>query len=572
MAFASLIRAIAVMFLVVLGCGPAATPRTTDAPPASTGRPGRTLVTAIRVEPTTLASRLGQGGGATLSTTRRMFNAYLVLFDQRGNAQPYLAAELPQLNGPSWTVFPDGRMETTYKLRPNLVWHDGTPLTAEDFVFAWRVYASPALGVASAPPTSLMDGVVAPDPLTVTIRWNGQHAGAGVLTEQFPPLPRHLLESPFETVATDAFAAHPYWTTQFVGAGPFRVDRWEPGAYIEASAFSRHVLGAPKIERVRLIFISDSNTALANLLAGEVHYAPEDSAIRFQQALTVEREWAPVNGGSILIKPDLWRSTFVQFHPERLATPGLVDVRVRKALALTMDKEGLNQALFEGQGQEIMADVPFIPKTTGYYAAIEPAVTKYPFDPSRAQTLLTGAGYTRAADGVWASPTAGRLSFGLLTGATSQNETEMSILAAGWRQVGFEVQESVMPAAQAQDGQARSMFPGLSIISIPLGEATLATTGTVGISAPENRWTGRNRGSWSNPEFDRFADTFTRTLDQQERVQAVAQMVRIFSEELPNISMYFNPTPTVHVAALKGPQAVDPAADISWNIHEWEFQ
>ena len=129
-----------------------------------------------------------------------------------------------------------------------------------------------------------------------------------------------------------------------------------------------------------------------------------------------------------------------------------------------------------------------------------------------------------------------------------------------------------MPAAQAQDGQARSSFPGLSTISFPLGEETLAAASTAGTPRPENRWTGRNRGSWSNLEFDRFADTFTTTLDQQQRVQQIGQMVRIFSEELPGFPLYFNPTPIVHVAALRGPQNVDPAADIAWNVHEWEFR
>ena len=575
MHFAALTRSAVLLTLLVAACAPASAPRTSEAPQAGAGeaapsQPARTLVTAIRVEPETLASRLGQGGGATLTTTRRLFNAHLVLIDQRGEPQPYLAAALPQLNTDTWRVFPDGRMETTYKLKPNLVWHDGSPLTADDFVFAWRVYTSPALGVAASPPYNLMDEAVAPDPLTLTIRWKDQYAAAGALWERFPPLPRHLLESTFQTATPDAFSAHPYWTTQFVNAGPFRLDRWEPGAFIEASAFDRHVLGAPKIERVRLVFISDSNTALANLLAGEVHFAPEDSSMRFQQALTLQREWAPRNGGSFLIKPDLWRSTFFQFHPERLGTPGLTDVRVRRALAHTMDREGINQALFEGEG--VMADVPFVPKTVGYFAAIDAVVARYPFDPNRAQMLLTQAGYTRGGDGVWASPSAGRLSFDLLTGATSQNEAEMAIVASGWRQVGFEVRESVMPAAQAQDGMARSMFPGLSIISIPLGEDVLAQAGTAGISGPENRWNGRNRGSWSNPEFDRFADVFNRTLDQPQRVQAVAQMVRIFSEDLPNISMYFNPTPVVFVSALRGPQDVDPTADVAWNIHQWEFR
>lgn len=576
MHFESFARNLALTVLMTVACAPAAAPRGAEAPasgaaaPVATGQPSRTLVAAIRVEPVSLASRLGLSGGATLTTTRRLFNAYLVIFDQRGEPQPYLAAESPRVNSESWRVFDDGRMETTYRLKPNLVWHDSTPITADDFVFGWRVYASPELGTANSPPTSLIDEVVAAGPSTVTIRWKRPYAQAGVLTQEFPPLPRHVLGTAFESGVPDTFAGHSYWTREFVGAGPFRVERWEPGAYIESVAFDRHVLGAPKISRLRLIFISDQNAALASLLAGDVHFVPEDGAIRFQQALTLQREWGPRNGGNVLIKPDLFRATWVQFRPEVLTTPGLLDVRVRKALALTIDKQGINEGLFEGQG--IMSDVPFIPNTVGYHAAIEPLVTRYPFDPGRAQMLLTDAGYARGADGLWASPTAGRLAFGLLTGAGSQNESELSILGAGWRQVGFEVNESVMPAAQAQDGQARSSFPGLSTISFPLGEDTLALASTAGTPRPENRWTGRNRGSWSNLEFDRVSDTFTTTLDQQQRVQLIGQLVRIFTDELPGLPLYFSPTPIAHVAALRGPQNVDPASDIAWNVHEWEFR
>jgi peptide/nickel transport system substrate-binding protein len=235
-----------------------------------------------------------------------------------------------------------------------------------------------------------------------------------------------------------------------------------------------------------------------------------------------------------------------------------------------MDKEGLNQALFEGQG--LLTDVPFIPKTAGYFSTIEPLVTRYPYDPNQAQALLTQAGYARGADGVWTSPTAGRLSFGLLTTASGQNEPEQAVLGAGWRQAGFEVNESIMPAALAQDGQARSTFPGLYPISIPMGEEPLAASSTAGYSGPENRWTGRNRGSWFHPEFDRFVDAYNTTLDQRQRVQAIGQMVRIFTEELPTLPMYFNPTPIAFVSALTGPQTVDPAAETSWNVHQWEFK
>src|SRR5438094_4578902 len=96
---------------------------------AEPSRPARPLVTALRVEPKTIAARgLGQNTGVALYLPKRMSNADLALLDDRGNAQPYLAETLPQLNTDSWKISSDGTMETTYHLRPNLVWHDGTPL------------------------------------------------------------------------------------------------------------------------------------------------------------------------------------------------------------------------------------------------------------------------------------------------------------------------------------------------------------------------------------------------------------------------------------------------------------
>jgi peptide/nickel transport system substrate-binding protein len=562
-----------VVALFALSCAPAATPRGGQAPSGT--EPGsapaasnRTLVIAIRAEPATLASKPLQQAGVTLSTTRRLFNATLVIFDQRGQALPYLADTLPQLETPSWVVPPDSRMETTYRIKPNLVWHDGAPLTADDFAFGGRVYTTAALGAANIPPYSLIEEVLAPDPLTVTIRWKRPYAHAGVLSETFPPLPRHVLAGPFESSPPDTFAANPFWNQEYLGAGPFRVDRWSPGAFIEATAFDRHVLGGPRIPRLRIIFLGDPNTTLANLLAGEVHFSADDS-IRFEQGLVLQREWSPRNGGSVLVKPDLWRASYAQLRPELTGTPGLADIRVRKALALTMDKQGLNLALFDGQG--IMSDVPLIPSTVDYYAAIEPAAVKYAYDPAQAQALLTQAGYTRGGDGIWASPTAGRLAFGLTTTASSQNEAELSILGAGWRQLGFEVNESIFPTAQSQDGQARASFPGLYTFSTPLGEDTLAAETTRSIPGPDNRWTGNNRGAWSNPEFDRLSDAFSTTLDQSRRVQLIAQMVRIFSDEVPALPLYFNPIPVAHVAGLRGPQNVAPASAIAWNVQQWEF-
>lgn len=106
----------------------------------------------------------------------------------------------------------------------------------------------------------------------------------------------------------------------------------------------------------------------------------------------------------------------------------------------------------------------------------------------------------------------------------------------------------------------------------PQGEVALSRFTTDQIPRPENRWTGNNRGGWSNTEFDRLSDAFTVALDPAERMRGIIQMAKIFTEEVPGISLYFNAIPIAFVAELKGPRESVPEADWSWNVHEWDFR
>ncbi len=521
---------------------------------------------AIRVEPASLASKPLESGGVTLTTTRRLFNATLAMFDGRGEAIPYAAASLPRLNSDSWRMEDDGRMETTYTLKPS-TWHDGIPLEADDFFFAWQVYATPELGLSNSPPLNQIDEISAPDPQTVVIRWKRPYPLAGVLGETMPPLPKHILERSLQG-APDVFASQPFWTREYIGLGPYKVDRWEPGSFIEASAFNLHTMGRPRIERIKIVFIGDPNTTVANLLSGEVHFSADDS-IRFQQGLTLKNQWGE-QGGSVLAKPDLWRGTYVQLRPELTNPRALADVRVRGALAFAIDRDALNQVLFEGQG--IMGDVPLIPPSVSYYADVSRGVAKYSFNPTRTEQLMAEAGISKGGDGVYANPEEGRLTLDLRTNGSSQNESELSILGAALRQAGFDVREMVVPQAQAQDGQVRNTFPALYTFSTPLGEETLASHTTIGVPALENRWIGNNRGGWMDPRFDALSTAFATTIDSSQRVQQVAQMATIFSQSLPALPLYFNPIPVAHISALTGPRVVPPDSAIAWNVYEWDFR
>ena len=157
-----------------------------------------------------------------------MFNAGLSLKDEHDQAQPYLAQTLPQLNTGSWTVTADG----TFKLRPNLTWHDGQPLTADDFAFSYQVFSKPDLGIAGTTPTKQVESISAPDPLTVVINWRQLYADAVVENGGYLPLPRHILEQPFATQDPASFQGNSYWLQDYVAAGPFKVVVSDPSGNV----------------------------------------------------------------------------------------------------------------------------------------------------------------------------------------------------------------------------------------------------------------------------------------------------------------------------------------------------
>jgi ABC-type transport system substrate-binding protein len=129
----------------------------------------------------------------------------------------------------------------------------------------------------------------------------------------------------------------------------------------------------------------------------------------------------------------------------------------------------------------------------------------------------------------------------------------------------------VYPAVQARDYHLRNTNPAFIAASGPPGERTLVEHKSAEIPKPENRWNGSNRGGWSNTEFDRLADAFDATLDRAQRGQLVVQMARIFSDEAAVLSLYFNPSITAYIAALRGPAIVAPTSDVAWNVHEWSW-
>jgi peptide/nickel transport system substrate-binding protein len=557
------------------------------APPSEQPNPGRiqsrNLVLIAQAQPDSVAAKsLRRTGGRRIDGTLRLFNAGLAIHDDRHEYHPYLAEALPQLNTPSWLVHPDGRTETTYQLRPSLTWHDGAPLTAEDFVFAWRVFARPDLGVASSPPMSYLDEVVAVDARTVALRWRQPYLGGGALeATDFQALPRHLLETAFENETSDAFVSHPFWGGEYVGLGPYRMERWEFGSFIEASAFAGHALGRPRIERLRVMFVSDPNTAVASLLAGEAHGTIDDP-LRLQQATILRREWEPRpaaagrpdqpgrNAGVVMLVPAQVRHHNVQMKAEFANPRAILDRRVRRALVHAMDRQEVADGLLDGQGTVAHS---LMSPNLQYSAEIDRAVMKYPFDLRRTEELMNEAGFSKGPDGIYTSPTEGRLAPEVRVNAAGQNEAEGTVLADNLRRAGMDSSLYVIPQAMASDAQFRATFPTLTGTGNILSpEPPIESFRASQIPTPENRWRGNNRGGWNNPDFERLAAAFDTTLDRDDSRRLIVQIMRLLTEELPDVPLYYNLAVMAHVGELRGPLASTSTDGAVWNIHQWEWR
>jgi ABC-type transport system substrate-binding protein len=186
---------------------------------------------------------------------------------------------------------------------------------------------------------------------------------------------------------------------------------------------------------------------------------------------------------------------------------------------------------------------------------------------------MAEAGYSKGADGLFASPTEGKLTFQVMAPVVRR---EPPVLAANWRQAGFDFTELMLPAVEERNPETRGSYPSIYVQASGLTEIQqMARYRASEVSTPETRWRGENVTGWRNLAYDALVDAFTVTLDPQERIQQRAQMAKLMSDELPSIMLTDNPNMHAFLSTVKNINAVVPyktTGRITWNIHQWELQ
>lgn len=560
--------------LLFLACAPAPPQRGGEA----AGRADATAPKVLRLafqgyhEPNSGITDFGarSAAGSTNLEHFLLFHGSLTVTDPEGNLVPRLAEKVPSLQDGDWKALPDGRMEVTWRLRPGIRWHDGTPLTSEDFAFGMRVANDPDLPVTRAAWWRLLGEVQTPDPQTLVLQWKEPSiTGNANGPDGVPALPRHLLADMYQAGDKQAFQNSTFWTTDWVGLGPYRLGQWQLGSFIEALAFDAYPLGRPKIDRLILHYVGDVNAVIAGLLSGDYDVAPFGALLDADQVATLQTAWGSERGSVVVMEKGV-RALWLQ-HRDPTA-PWARDIRVRQALVHTLDRATLSETLQNGLAAPV--DVLLPPGDSTYRLVDQQGVPRYPYDRTRAQRLLAEAGWTLGPDRVLRDASAQTITLELGATAQGDNVKEMEAVASELAAVGVRTVFSPIPpqaTTAVKDEMKNSMKGGLFWpYNFSLTAPQFLTTSQ--IASESTRWKGNNYAGYSSSAYDELYDRYVTTLDPTQRQQVLAQVARFQAEQVPIIPIYYNIQAVTARKGVSGPGKASPLqAASAWNIHTWEI-
>jgi peptide/nickel transport system substrate-binding protein len=550
--------------LLLVGC---ATPQGVGGP-AGQGAPdqqirnqGTTRITlAFRGVPATFREDLNRTAGAqSVSDLQELMHVGLANEQELRELHAELAESLPTVDNGGWRLFADGRMETTWKIRRGAQWHDGTPFTADDVIFASQVAQDPALPFPRDPGYRSVEGIDAPDPQTIVIRWKEPYIEADRLFgTRLLPLPKHLLEEQYTDNQAN-FAQLPYWTSDFVGTGPFQVKSYERDSFVVLAANPGFVLGRPRIDEITVRFIGDANAAIAAALAGEIDLTLR-RVVSLEQGVQVRDQWT---SGRL----DVRASGSLVFYPQFInPSPQIVgDVRLREAVYRAIDRKQIVESLLFGVTQP--ADTFLSPDFAGYQD-IDGQVLKYPYDTRRSIELLGELGYSRGSDGIVRDATGQRPSFEIRSTNDDLNSRTMLAVADYWTQLGLGVDPLVIPTQRANDGEYGSTFPAFFLNRQRNDLQNMRNFRGSETPLPENNFVGQNRARYRNAELGALIDRYFITIPSRERMQVVGQILHIQTQDLTIMSILYAADAELVSNRLHNARAV--TVDPTWNAYEWE--
>jgi peptide/nickel transport system substrate-binding protein len=477
---------VAVVLLGLVACG------------TGEGRSAGAVVAAVETNPVSLDPRVATDA-LSLHISGLLFNA-LVRADDHLRVVPDLARRWEQ---------PDDRT-VIFHLHQGVRFHHGREATADDVRFTFE--SLQAIGSAHTTLLQEIERVQVLDRYRIAFH----------LKRPFAPLLYHLTVG----IVPADLASQPGFGQAPVGTGPFRFLRWSQNEQVDLEAFPGYFGGTPRITRLRLRIIPDATIRFLELKQGNIDLhlglLPPEILSLVDSLPGIETATGPSSN-----------YTYLGFN---LRDPILADVKVRRAIAHALDRNGLITHLLRGHATA--ATGLLFPQHWAY----EPHVATFPFDPDRARRLLDEAGYPLTKEGVRFA-----LTFKATTGELSRAIAEA--IQFQLAQVGIRL-------------EIRTYEWGTFYADVKSGNFQLYVLTWVGITDPDYYQyifhsdslppLGANRGYYRNPEVDRLLLRGRLTSDTGGRKATYSRIQQILAEELPYVSLWHELRWVAYKARIRG--------------------
>lgn len=416
--------------------------------------------------------------------------------------QAHILEPLVDFTGPELTPTPklaiewENPTDTTwiFHLRPDVVWHDGTPFTAEDVVFSFETAAGE--GSVKARYFQRMVSVKAIDDLTVEVELDSAYAPilaswAYVYIVQ---------KKAYEELGADQYGLNP------VGTGPYKLAEWAKEERLVLEAFEDHWNGVHEPSRIIIRPITEAATRVAELQTGNADVV-----------LGVPIEMAPEIEGSSDLRLVVQNGIRPPYFVYNSMIEPFSDLRVRQALNYAVDRQIIVDALLGGYGEVRVG--PFSPTEQ----AFNPDAPEYTYDVEKAKALLAEAGYPDGFEFDWL----------LRKDFQVKGDEIMQVIANQLAEVGVKAnlnfaESSVWTPAYADgDFEVSVNAWGKSV------EADSVITGL--------RWLTENSKFYSNPAVDEIIAQARATFDAEERYQLYRKADALLREDAVALFVYAQP-------------------------------
>ncbi|MBW6463396.1 MAG: ABC transporter substrate-binding protein [Bacillota bacterium] len=447
------------------------------------------LRVALTTNPNTIEPATGDTRTAS-NVAWSIFNS-LVWLNDEGVIVPSLAED--------WTVSDDG-LVYTFKLREDIVFHNGYAFSADDVVFTWErgqgsdiTYREDFLAVAQMNKIDeyTVEAVLDTPNAMLLLQMN-EHWG--IMSKQY-----------HEEVGEEGYLQAP------VGTGPFKFVEWRAGDRIVLEAFEDYFEeGYPKVDRIEYRPIPDSSTRFAALVNDDIDIV---SGLGPEQADSVQAE-----EGVTLVTYPLDRVFYITFNnmSTGIGTP-IEDKLVRQAMSYAIDYQTIIDRIFDGYAERTAGFI--VSGNLGYDPSVEP----YPYDPDRAKELLAEAGYPDGFSIEMAGPSETYINF----------EQVLQAVVGYWGEVGIDVDLQFMESGMFWTLQANRELPPLfgDSWSSSMGEAYPRLLGSVGGE-------DASYAAWLDPVLVDLVKEIQLSADQFDRADVYTEILRYMHEDPPFIYLY----------------------------------